>query len=216
MMKTIFWNVDTQYDFMREDGALPVPGAIEIEANLALLTKVAESCDMTVINTGDWHNKDSKEFSDKPNYKTTFPPHCIRATRGAFFVSATQADHTHLFYNDVVIKNKKEVENALVECRNIILYKDDTDAFKNNPYPSVILDILKPDRVFIYGVAAEVCVNHAIQGLLSKVKEVYAVEDAIKGLDKTSETTHWVRWHSQGVKRILTADVRNMFDSLKE
>ena len=37
-MKTIFYDVDTQNDFMKEDGALYVPGAESIKENLEKLT----------------------------------------------------------------------------------------------------------------------------------------------------------------------------------
>ncbi len=37
----IFWNVDTQYDFMRPDGKLYVQDAEQIEPNLEYLTRLA-------------------------------------------------------------------------------------------------------------------------------------------------------------------------------
>ncbi len=63
-MKTIFWNVDTQVDFMNKDGKLYVQGAEEIKPNLKRLTDLAEKYKITVINTGDYHNKTSKEISN--------------------------------------------------------------------------------------------------------------------------------------------------------
>ena len=62
-MKTIFWNVDTQYDFMRAKGKLYVSEAEKIETNLAQLTSLAKTNGIKVVNTADWHNKHSKEIS---------------------------------------------------------------------------------------------------------------------------------------------------------
>ena len=57
-MKTIFWNVDTQYDFMRDDssfkGALAVPGAKSIEKNLKKLTDFARENEYQIVNTADY------------------------------------------------------------------------------------------------------------------------------------------------------------------
>ena len=56
-MKIIFWNVDTQKDFMNKDGKLYVQGAEEIKSNLKRLTNLAKAYNITVVNTGDYHNK---------------------------------------------------------------------------------------------------------------------------------------------------------------
>ena len=88
-MRTIFWNVDTQYDFMRSDGKLYVQGAEQIERNLEILTQLAETQGIKVVNTADWHKQDSPELSDNPDFVNTFPPHCLQNTKGAEYVPAT-------------------------------------------------------------------------------------------------------------------------------
>src|SRR4051812_21225420 len=91
-MNTLFWNVDTQYDFMRNDdyaGKLFVKDAHLIEPQLARLTALAEELDIKVINTADSHDQNSAELSNAPNYITTFPPHCMKDTKGAQYVPAT-------------------------------------------------------------------------------------------------------------------------------
>lgn len=72
MTRTIFWNVDTQYDFMKLDGKLSIPGATEIEGNLEYLTRFAAVHGIKVVNTADYHTLNSRELSDKPDFKTTF------------------------------------------------------------------------------------------------------------------------------------------------
>ena len=46
MAKTIFWDVDTQYDFMMRDGKLYVQGAEGIARNLKALTEFARENDI--------------------------------------------------------------------------------------------------------------------------------------------------------------------------
>jgi len=184
-MKKIFWNVDTQHDFMREKGEyvgkLPVPGAQEIEKKLSELTKYARENKFKIINTADWHNKNSKEFSDNPDYKTTFPSHCIEGTKGAEFVEATRP------INPYIIDWKKNnfSENKLKESMEVILYKDAFNIFEGypeSPHADKVINIIKPENVVVYGVATNVCVNFAVRGLLERKVNVYVPLDAIKEL----------------------------------
>jgi nicotinamidase/pyrazinamidase len=185
-MTTIFWNVDTQYDFMRDDeshkGLLPVPGARGIEGNLERMTKIAKDYDLKVVNTADFHLPTSKEISRTPDYKTTFPAHCLVGTKGADYVPATQPVDAYAIgwwedgFDDSQVRGS----------RNIILYKDAFDVFAGNPHADRVVNLLDPQRVIVYGVATNVCVDQAVQGLYARGKEVYVVKDAIKELPHLS------------------------------
>ncbi|MDY6778524.1 MAG: cysteine hydrolase family protein [Candidatus Nanohaloarchaea archaeon] len=181
MADTIFWNVDTQYDFMREEepgGRLPVPGAKSIEDKLAYLTEKAADEGYTVVNTADWHNEDTDELSEDPDYVETFPEHCMAGTKGAEYVPATRPEDPYVIdwkQDDVDLD---EVENS----REIVLYKDQFNVFEGSPHTDEVVEELDPDRVVVYGVATNVCVDQAIQGLRDRDIEVYAVTDAMEGL----------------------------------
>jgi nicotinamidase/pyrazinamidase len=199
--KVIFWNVDTQYDFMRKDGALPVPRAYEIEKDLGYLTKLAEEDRIQVVNTGDWHTLESKELSDKPNYHTTFPPHCLIGTEGAKFIPATKPKRPYI----IDWRDKDFNPKRVAETRNIVLYKDAFDIFQGSPHADRVLEIIKPDIAIVYGVAADVCVNYAIHGLLDRGVEVYYFLDAIQGLHGTD----WVsgiaeQWKKRGAEFLMS------------
>jgi nicotinamidase/pyrazinamidase len=181
-MKTIFWNVDTQYDFMRNDesykGKLAIPGARTIEGNLARLTKLAEEKGIVVVNTADWHTNESEEISKNPDFIKTFPEHCMKYTKGAEFVLATNPK------NPYVISWQQEGfdKNRVLTSRNLVLYKDKFDVFTGTPHAEEIVRLLKPKRAIVYGVATNVCVNCAVKGLLERKIQVYVPTDAIKEL----------------------------------
>lgn len=177
-MKALFWNVDTQYDFMRKDGKLYIEGAESIEDNLAKLTSIAKELEIQVINTADWHNKDSKEISDKPDYIKTFPSHCMENTDGAEFIPATDPENPYIIDWAHLSVDEEQVKNS----RNIVLLKDDFDVFAGTPHVDTILDILQPDTIFIYGVATNVCVDYAVQGLKERGIEIVGIIDAMKEL----------------------------------
>jgi nicotinamidase/pyrazinamidase len=181
-MRTIFWNVDTQYDFMRNDesykGKLAIPGARAIEENLARLTQLAGEEGIIVVNTADWHDKDSEELSANPNFIQTFPEHCMRNTRGAEFVPATNPKDPYA----IDWKQEQFAREKVLQVRNIVLYKDRFDVFTGTPHAEEVLRLLQPQRAIVYGVATNVCVDCAVRGLLERKVQVYVPTDAMKEL----------------------------------
>jgi nicotinamidase/pyrazinamidase len=198
---TIAWNVDTQYDFVSPVGKLPVPEALEIEGNLGLLTGYFRDKGIKIVSTGDWHTPDSAELSDNPDYKTTFPPHCLIGTPGAEYIPAVAPI-------DPVIVDWRAAEIDLGSVKNsgeIVLYKDKFDIFSGNPHADAALEALAPKNVVVYGLATNVCVDYAVRGLLERKKEVYVVEDAIKGLPGIPSPID--DWKDLGAKMIRTYDL---------
>jgi nicotinamidase-related amidase len=55
LTKAVFWNTDTQYDFIDKDGKLSVENAESIKPNLKKLTDFARVNNIKVVNTMDWH-----------------------------------------------------------------------------------------------------------------------------------------------------------------
>ncbi|MBR9701141.1 cysteine hydrolase [Candidatus Woesearchaeota archaeon] len=204
-MKTLFWNVDTQNDFMNKDGALYVQDAENIKANLSLVTELARQYKIPVLNTADWHTPESEEISNTPDYKTTFPPHCIQDSEGAQFGYSTKPRE------DATIVDWQE-KTDLSELKNhkgdIIIYKDKFDVFTGNPQTTAVLEILNPDRVVVYGVATNVCVDYAVKGLIDKVKQIYVIEDAIKGLPGLPSPED--AWYAKGVRKTYATGLEEL------
>ena len=75
----VFWEVDTQADFMLPGGKLYVPGAERLLPNIRRLTDAARQGRVFLVSHGCYHVKDDPEFQ-------TFPPHCIKGTAGSEFV----------------------------------------------------------------------------------------------------------------------------------
>jgi nicotinamidase/pyrazinamidase len=74
-MKTVFFDVDTQLDFLFPAGALYVPGAEKIAPALAELTKFAAENEIQIVSTLDSHTEDDPEFK-------IWKPHCVIGTQG--------------------------------------------------------------------------------------------------------------------------------------
>ena len=71
----IFYDVDTQNDFMNKDGALYVPEAESIRENIRLLTEHARTKKIKIAGSVDAHSENDPEFE-------IFPPHCVKGTEG--------------------------------------------------------------------------------------------------------------------------------------
>src|SRR2546430_4919773 len=73
MARVIFWDVDTQYDFMHADGKLYVPEAERIITNLQRLTNYAHGHGIRIVASADDHVMGHPEISDSPDWQSTFP-----------------------------------------------------------------------------------------------------------------------------------------------
>jgi nicotinamidase/pyrazinamidase len=196
---TFFMNVDTQKDFMNEDGSLYVQGAEVIKPTLAKLTQYAKENNIKVVNTADWHYDDSEELSDEPDFINTFPPHCMANTDGVWYVEeTTPVDDINITFRWDAKDYSEKFINGIMESkvREIIITKDKFDVFSGNPYTDRITNALKETGytdVIVYGVATNVCVNCAVLGLLERGFNVTVVEDAIKELpDIPSPIESWI------------------------
>jgi len=209
-MRTLFWNVDTQKDFMNKGGALYVEGAEEIKHNLQTLTAITFKNGIKVVNTGDCHTSESKELSDKPDFKTTFPEHCMAGSEGLEFIVETSPQMSFRSnYYIVDCSDKGIFEPSFNRARNIIIFKDDFDVFKGNPHTNDVLELIEPDSIVVYGVATNVCVNFAVLGLLKRSYQVGVVVDAIKGLPGLPVGEIKDKWIKEGAVLIKTEHVEN-------
>jgi nicotinamidase/pyrazinamidase len=189
-------------------GKLYVQDAEEIIPNLRYLTQLARRNGIKIIKTGDDHDDKTKETSDNPDFITTFPYHCVRGTLGAEFIPETDV------INPYCIPHTAESLDIskLYQHREIVLYKDNTDVFAKeggNPFTEKVIETIDPDQVILYGVAANVCDDFAIMGMLYRYNfDLFVVEDAIKELPGSSLDEYLNKWKRHGAKIIKTEEVK--------
>ena len=86
----VLWDVDTQVDFVLPDGKLAVPGAAAAVPAMARLVGWARDNGVVHVASADDHELTDPEISAAPDFGNTYPPHCLRGTRGAQSVPATE------------------------------------------------------------------------------------------------------------------------------
>jgi nicotinamidase/pyrazinamidase len=74
--------VDVQNDFC-EGGSLAVTGGAAVAGAISEYLDAHNSEFDYVVATQDWHIEPGSHFSDSPDYKDSWPPHCVAGTRGA-------------------------------------------------------------------------------------------------------------------------------------
>ncbi len=198
MNNLLFWNVDTQYDFISPNGKLYVQGAESILPVLKKITKLASDNNIKVVNTADYHYPDSKELSDSPDFINTFPQHCMADTSGADYVEETNPIYASELKWNVNYSNAEL--KKIASNRNIIIRKDAFDVFEGNPNTDTLLSVLNPKTVVVYGVTTNVCVDKAVMGLAQRGVRVIVIDDAIKELPNIP--LPFDDWEKLGVKRI--------------
>jgi nicotinamidase/pyrazinamidase len=193
----ILWDVDTQVDFMLPEGKLYVPGAEETVPAMRKLVDAARACGVVHVASADDHELTDSEISEEPDYSTTYPPHCLRGTRGARKIAETEQD-------DPVPITLELLPERYLSGREFLLLKKSFDVF-TNPNTDRLLEHLDPDEIVVFGVATDVCDDAAIRGFLERGRKVSFVEDAARGLDEGRVATRTSAWRDGGVE-FTTAD----------
>ena len=173
-MRTVFFDIDTQIDFVYPAGALYVPGGERIVPVIAELNRRAP----LVISTMDAHSEDDPEF-------LIYPHHCVVDTASQLKPSIT-------------LREKRAVIPARPEgLQQLILEKQKLDIF-TNPGLAPLLTELNADRYVVYGVVTEICVRFAALGLLKTGKRVEIVTDAVKALDESAAEKMFIEFTAAG------------------
>jgi len=168
-MKTVFFDVDTQIDFLFPAGALYAPGAEKIIGTVARLNHHALRHGIPVVSTMDAHSENDPEFRD-------WPHHCVVDTVGQ------QKPASTLLEKRVIVPNSPYAPD-LTLVDQILLEKQTFSALSNVNF-ALLLDHFAADRYVVYGVVTEVCVKFAAFGLLETGKRVEIVTDAVCALDE--------------------------------
>ena len=74
--------VDVQNDFC-EGGSLAVPGGAAVAGAISEYVEAHHNEFDHVLATQDWHIDPGAHFSDAPDFKESWPPHCVAGTKGA-------------------------------------------------------------------------------------------------------------------------------------
>ncbi|MHC4434299.1 MAG: cysteine hydrolase family protein [Planctomycetota bacterium] len=196
---TLFWDVDTQFDFMRPEGKLYVPGAETIIDKVSEVRKFALDNGYSIIADIDWHSADNDEISETPDFERTFPPHCMAGESGSErvgFLGELPIEYVE------ITKTEHDTLRRLISKKqfHVVIKKDALDVF-SNPNTSELVKHIGLKNVIIFGVALDFCVDCVVRGLSSLGDiRLCVLNDAVKGLGTRPESEIFDEYAQMGVE----------------
>lgn len=198
--RIVFWEVDTQADFMLPGGALYVPGAERLLPNIRRLTDAARQGSVLLVSHGCYHKKDDPEFR-------TFPPHCIKGTPGAAYVPEALTEKIFTVANEPAAALPRD----LSQYQQIHLEKQTLDIFESL-HADELVKRLGDAAFVVFGVVTEYCVRFAAKGLLERGRRVFVVQDAIETLKTEDGERSKVELQALGAKFVDTEQALAVLD----
>ena len=192
-MSTVFFDIDSQLDFLYPAGALYVPGAEGIVPAIARLNRFAAQHGIPVISTTDAHSEDDPEFK-------VWPHHCVAGTLGQRKAEGT------LLEKRVVIPNCECNLAAADGAQQIIVEKQTVDVFLA-PNLARLIERLAAEQCVVYGVVTEICVLYAVRGLLKMGRAVTVVTDAVETLKHEDGDRAFEEMRAGGAKLVKAGEI---------
>lgn len=207
MTRLLFWDVDTQYDFLYPDGRLYVPRAEAIVPRLKALTEFAHARGIRIVASAEEHHLGDPEFSVTPDFDTTWPAHCIAGTPGQRKVPETALRDPLTLGPE---HQAPEVIKSFLRAHpgDVLLLKRHFDVF-SNPNTDAVLRGLDPEAVVLYGVPLEICARFAVEGILERRPHtrLYLVTDAVKAVRFELGEHVLKEWGEAGARLVKTEEI---------
>ncbi|HEY2822519.1 MAG TPA: isochorismatase family protein [Candidatus Acidoferrum sp.] len=193
--EAVFWDVDTQVDFLHPTGTLYLKGVEAILSNLEALTAFALRERIPVVASVCAHEENDAEFEE-------FGAHCLVGTMGQKKIAETQLEDYR-----IIPAHRVDFAGDHASVSQLVVEKRDFDVFTNPNAESVLECFSRRAQYFVYGVVSEICVSAAAMGLLARGCRVSIVEDAIYEIDRACADRALASFRSEGGTVVRTRDV---------
>lgn len=180
--------VDVQNDFC-EGGSLAVEGGADLASEISELLESAQDLDF-VVATQDWHVDPGTHFSDTPDFRTSWPVHCVAGSKGA-------ALHRNLDTEDIDAYFRKGRFDAAYSGFDGLLAPEDEVAVgereaheaagEDGSEPVSLDDWLREnevDDVVIVGIATDHCVRATALDAVNAGYNTTVLRDYVVGVDE--------------------------------
>ena len=190
----VFWDVDTQIDFLLPSGRLYVLAAEKIIPNLHELTVWAGAHRIPVISSACAHLPRDPEIR-------TYGQHCMAGTPGQQKIPET------LLPNRFVVPNRRVELPELRSFQQVVIEKQAFDVFTNPNTEQTLRQFGNGLSIVMYGVTTDICVAYAANALLDRGHRVELVSNAIAALDEEKVALFLESFLKRGGILVKTRDV---------
>lgn len=180
--------VDVQNDFC-EGGSLAVEGGADLASEISELLERSRDLDF-VVATQDWHVDPGSHFSESPNFRTSWPLHCVAGTKGA-------ALHSNLDTEDIdAYFRKGRFDAAYSGFDGLLAPEDEVAVGEREAHEAAQEDAADPvslddwlrendvDEVVIVGIATDHCVRATALDAVNAGYDTTVLRDYVVGVDE--------------------------------
>jgi nicotinamidase/pyrazinamidase len=180
--------VDVQNDFC-EGGALPVTGGAAVAG--AISDYLSTSADYRyVVATQDFHVDPGDHFSDRPDYSSSWPPHCLAGSTGAQFHPDLDSERFDAVFRkgdyDAAYSGFEGVDDAGTPLADWLAHHD-------------------VDQVDVVGIATDHCVRRTAEDAVHAGLATRLLLDLTAGVGEESTAAAIAALQAAGVAIVPTA-----------
>jgi len=155
--------VDVQNDFC-EGGSLATERGAEVAALISQYVETRHSDYEAIVATLDWHVNPGDHFSDTPDYKTSWPRHCVAESRGADTHENLDTDYIEAFFRKGAFEAAYSGFEGLLAPENSVMTGErEAGAAVEDETPKLSLDDWLQEHeitdVDVVGIATDFCVK---------------------------------------------------------
>ena len=183
--KTIFYDINTQRDFILHDGKFHIEGAEKIVPVWKAITDFAREEKIRVVCSVDCHLPGDPQLK---SWGGPYPDHCMANTPGQQKIDETRP------LNPLTLENREyapdEIQKVLDHQGEIVFRRQQFEKLAGNPHLSAILRlVLHPyNDIVMYGVYTEACVEREINALIGVGPKLHLITDAVAVIGGESPT----------------------------
>lgn len=155
--------VDVQNDFC-EGGSLATERGAEVAALISEYVETRHSDYEAIVATLDWHVNPGDHFSDTPDYKTSWPRHCVAESRGADTHENLDTDYIEAFFRKGAFEAAYSGFEGLLAPENSVMTGErEAGAAVEDETPKLSLDDWLQEHEItdldVVGIATDFCVK---------------------------------------------------------
>ncbi len=196
--QTIFYDINTQRDFILHDGKFHIEGAEKLVPVWKAITQLARDQKVQIVCSVDCHVPGDTQLK---SWGGPYPDHCMAGTPGQRKIDETAP------LNPLMLENREytpdEIKQVLDHEGEIVFRRQQFEKLADNAHLSAILRlVLRPFKdIVMYGVYMESCVDREISALIGVGPKLHIITDAVAVIGAESPTFHEKLLH-EGVELV--------------